>query len=75
MKFIAILPVRLQSSRLPGKALKLIEKIPAIVHAYKRTSLSKYLNEVYIATDSKVIQNIANKFNCNSILTKKHRNG
>jgi 3-deoxy-manno-octulosonate cytidylyltransferase (CMP-KDO synthetase) len=75
MRFIAILPVRLESTRLPNKALKVIENIPAIIHAYKRTSLSKYLSEVYIATDSKKIQEIANKFNCKTILTKKHRNG
>ena len=75
MKFIGILPVRLQSSRLPGKALKLIENIPAIVHAYKRTCLSKHLNDVYIATDSKIIQKIAKKFYCKTIITKKHRNG
>ena len=75
MKFIAILPVRLQSTRLPGKALKLIGKIPAIIHAYKRTCLSNYLDKVYIATDSKKIQKIAKKFNCNLLLTKKHQNG
>lgn len=75
MKFVAILPVRLESSRLPGKALKLIENIPAIVHAYKRTCLSKHLNDVFIATDSKKIQKIAETFNCRTILTKKHRNG
>tara|TARA_B100000029_G_scaffold321611_1_gene314052 strand:+ start:8662 stop:9396 length:735 start_codon:yes stop_codon:yes gene_type:complete len=75
MKFIGILPVRLQSSRLPSKALKLIENIPAIIHAYKRTCLSKRLNDVFIATDSKKIQKIAKKFDCKTILTKKHRNG
>ena len=75
MKFIAILPVRLESTRLPNKALKIIEKVPAIIHAYKRTSLSKYLDKVFIATDSKIIQNVAKKFNCNVLLTKRHRNG
>jgi 3-deoxy-manno-octulosonate cytidylyltransferase (CMP-KDO synthetase) len=53
MKFIAVIPVRLESSRLPNKALKLIKDIPAIIHTYKRTCLSKYLIKKYIATDSR----------------------
>jgi len=75
MKFIAILPARLESTRLPNKALKLIDNIPAIVHAYKRASHSKYLSKVFIATDSLKIQKIAIQYNCNIIMTKKHRNG
>ena len=37
--------------------------------------MSKHLNDVFIATDSKKIQKIAETFNCRTILTKKHRNG
>ena len=52
MKTVGIIPVRENSSRLPGKALELIENIPAIVHVFKRASLSKELDDIYVATDS-----------------------
>lgn len=75
MKTVGIIPVRENSSRLPGKALELIENIPAIVHVYKRASLSKELNELYVATDSlkicKIIEQNGGKF----ILTGQHKNG
>ena len=41
MKVVGIIPVRENSTRLPGKALKLIKGLPAIVHVYKRSEFSK----------------------------------
>ncbi|MEZ9543751.1 3-deoxy-manno-octulosonate cytidylyltransferase [Vibrio sp. 10N.286.48.C11] len=72
---VGLLPVRLESSRLPGKALKDIEGMPAIIHAYKRASLSKMLQDVYICTDSKDIIEVASQYGCKVIETGNHRNG
>jgi 3-deoxy-manno-octulosonate cytidylyltransferase (CMP-KDO synthetase) len=53
---VALLPARLQSSRLPRKPLADIHGIPMIVHVYKRCLLAKNLDEVYVATDSEEIR-------------------
>ncbi|MFA0030465.1 3-deoxy-manno-octulosonate cytidylyltransferase [Vibrio breoganii] len=74
-KIIGLLPVRLESSRLPGKALKDVEGLPAIIHAYKRANLAKRLDDVYICTDSDEIIEVAKEHGCNFIKTSHHRNG
>ena len=52
---VALIPARLDSSRLYAKSLLPIDGLPLVVHTYKRTKLSKYFREVYICTDSKKI--------------------
>ena len=51
-KVVAIIPSRLESSRLPRKALLEICGLPMIVHVYRRCLLAKELNQVYVATDN-----------------------
>ena len=60
-KTVAILPARLESSRLPRKALADICGIPMIVHVYKRCMLAKKLDDVYVATDSLEIRDCVEK--------------
>lgn len=75
-KAIGLIPTRLNSERLPQKALMEIEKIPLIIHTYKRAKLSKSLDDCYICCDDLKILNIAKKFNAKAILTSKnHKNG
>ena len=74
-KVIGLIPVRLESSRLPGKALKNIEGMPAIIHAYKRSCMANELDEVYICTDSNEIEKVALEYGCLVIKTGGHRNG
>ena len=75
-KVIAILPARLESSRLPRKALKDICGLPMIVHVFKRCLLSKKLDEVYVATDSLEIKEVVEKYGGKVILTSsKHETG
>jgi len=66
---IAIIPARLESSRLPGKALLDICGLPMIVHVFKRCLLSKRLDEVYVATDSNEIEDMVNAYNGKVIRT------
>jgi 3-deoxy-manno-octulosonate cytidylyltransferase (CMP-KDO synthetase) len=54
-RILGMIPARLQSTRLPGKALVEIEGLPMIVHTFKRAQLASSLDEVVVATDSNEI--------------------
>ena len=76
MKAIGLIPTRLNSTRLPQKALLPINNIPLIIHTYKRAKLSKKLDEVYICCDDIKIKKVAEKYGAKTILTSKnHTNG
>ena len=71
LKSIGLIPVRLESKRLPGKALLDLDGLPIIVHTAKRAQLSKMLDEVYVCTDSIEIIKICKKKKIKTIKTKK----
>lgn len=76
MKVIGIIPSRLQSSRLPRKALTLIEDMPMVVHVFKRARLAKVLDAVYVATDSTEIFDTVKQYGGEVIMTSKdHKTG
>ncbi len=76
MKILGLIPTRIGSTRLPSKPLLEINKIPLIIHTYKRAKMSKLLDDVIICCDDKKIIDITKKFNSKSILTsKKNKNG
>jgi len=75
-KNVIIIPSRLESSRLPNKALIKIAGLPMIVHVFKRCELSKKVSKVYVATDSKKIADIVHQYGGKIIMTsKKHKTG
>ena len=75
-KVIGLIPTRLSSTRLPRKPLIKINKLPLIIHTYRRAKLSKKLDDLIICCDDKKILDIAKKYNAKAILTsKKHKNG
>jgi len=51
-KVVCMVPARLGSTRLPGKALKDIMGLPMIIHTCKRAQLAKTIDEVYLVTDT-----------------------
>ena len=53
MNIVAIVQARLGSSRLPGKVMKKICGKTVLGHDYERLKLSKYLNDIVIATTDK----------------------
>lgn len=53
MNIVAIVQARLGSSRLPGKVMKKICGKTVLEHVYERLKLSKYLNDIVIATTDK----------------------
>ena len=76
MKVIGLIPTRLNSTRLPLKALLPINDIPLVIHTYKRAKLSKKLDDVYICCDDKKIKSVAEKYGAKVIMTSKnHNNG
>ena len=76
MKIVGIIPARYQSSRFPGKPLAEICGKPMIYWVYSQTKKVKELNEVYVATDDKKIEEACKENNINVIMTSsKHKTG
>ena len=76
MKKIILIPTRIESTRLPGKALLLIDNIPLIIHTYKRAILSSLKDDVYVCTHSKEIIDVCKKYKANFVKTgSSHING
>jgi 3-deoxy-manno-octulosonate cytidylyltransferase (CMP-KDO synthetase) len=76
MKVVGMIPVRLESSRLPEKALCDILGLPMVIHTLKRTQMAKTLNEVYVVTDSVVIKALVESHQGKVIMTSKaHQTG
>jgi len=71
-KIIGLIPTRLNSSRLPNKALLEIQNIPLIIHTYKRARLSRKIDDIYICCDDEKIYNVAKKYKAKCIITSKH---
>ncbi len=72
VRVVGMLPARLRSSRLPEKALVDIEGLPMFVHTCKRAQLAESLDDVYLATDSEKIKEIAESYNIKVIMTGPH---
>ena len=70
MKKIAIIPARLGSSRFPNKPLAPIHGRPMIEHVFKRTALSKHLDDVYVATCDLEIADAVKKAGGKAIITR-----
>ena len=75
IKKVGLVPSRLNSSRLPEKALELIEDMPMFAHVYFRAKES-LLEEVYLLTDSQKIKKAAESYGIEALITNtNHRNG
>ena len=73
---VAIIPARLESSRLPGKVLVDIHGIPMILHVYKRCLLASKIDDVYVATDNQQIADVVISFGGKVLMTHSdHKNG
>jgi 3-deoxy-manno-octulosonate cytidylyltransferase (CMP-KDO synthetase) len=65
----ALIPVRLQSSRLPRKALVDICGLPMVVHVYRRTCLATSLDDVFVVTDSDEIRDVVEAYGGRVLIT------
>jgi 3-deoxy-manno-octulosonate cytidylyltransferase (CMP-KDO synthetase) len=76
MKVIAVIPARLESTRLPRKMLREIGGKPLAVWVYQAVRASSLLDDVIIATDSEEILAACRKHSCHARMTStKHRSG
>ena len=71
MKISIIIPARLKSSRFPEKPLKLILGVPMVIRVARICERLINKKNIYIATDSKKISLLANKYGFNSVSTSK----
>lgn len=74
MKFVAIIPARYGSTRLPGKPLININGIPMVQRVYERAK--QIIDDVYVATDDERIFEVVEGFGGKAIMTaKNHESG
>jgi 3-deoxy-manno-octulosonate cytidylyltransferase (CMP-KDO synthetase) len=76
MPSIVIIPSRYASTRFPGKPLCLLSGKPMIRHVYERSKKAALVQEVFVATDSKLIYNSVEGFGGKAIMTSEsHQSG
>ena len=69
MKVIGVIPARMGSSRFPGKPLAKICGRPMTEHVYRRSALSKTLDDLYVATCDTEIFDSVEKFGGKAVMT------
>lgn len=75
MRVIGIIPVRLDSARLPEKALLPINGKPMVMHVYEGALSCDKLERVLIATDSEKIFNTCTSYGAEVIMTGRCSSG
>jgi 3-deoxy-manno-octulosonate cytidylyltransferase (CMP-KDO synthetase) len=72
---IGIIPARMSSTRLPGKALKRIHGVPMLGHVYYRSKMSALLDEVYLAVSGRELEEYADSIGATWIPDQKIHRG
>lgn len=76
MRSIALIPARLESTRLSRKLLRELNGIPLIVRTAQNIIGFKIFDEVHVITDSTDIKNILDKYSISNFLSEKdHQTG
>ena len=76
MRSIALIPARLESTRLSRKLLRELNGIPLIVRTAQNIIDFKIFDEVHVITDSTDIKNILDKYSISTFLSEKdHQTG
>ena len=74
VKIVGFIPARMGSSRFPGKPLAKINGVPMIGHVYFRSKMSRTLDDLYVATCDKEIQDYVSSIGGKTIMTSdKHK--
>ena len=74
-RILAIIPARGNSKRIKNKNTKVIAGKPLIAWTIKSALRSKFINEVYVSSDSKKILKISKKFHAKTIVRPKILSG
>ncbi len=69
MKIVVGIPVRMASTRFPGKPLCNILEKTMLEHVYKRCSLSNYATDLFVAACDDEIKNVVEGFGGRAIMT------
>lgn len=69
MKIIGVIPARYASSRFPGKPLADLCGKPMIWWVYQRAKLCNQLNQIYVATDDKRIEEVCQQYHMDVLMT------
>lgn len=69
MQTIAVIPVRMGSTRFPGKPLAMIHDLPMVAHVYHNAIKSDLIDKVYIATCDVIINDYAKSIGAPCIMT------
>jgi CMP-N,N'-diacetyllegionaminic acid synthase len=64
--FLAFIPARSGSTRIPNKNIKLIDKKPLIYHTINSSLMSKYISDTVLFSDSSRILKLGKKFGANT---------
>lgn len=76
MRSIALIPARLESTRLSRKLLRELNGIPLVVRTAQNITDFKIFDEVHVITDSIDIKNILDKYSISNFLSEKdHQTG
>ncbi len=75
MRILGVIPTRLESARLPGKALREIEGKKMLQWVYENASRSAALSDVLVATESQGIYDWCQSAGVPVMMTEKHPSG
>lgn len=75
MQVSAVIPARLESTRLPRKVLAAINGRPLLQHVWEAAAACAGLDELFVATDSPEIQRVARDFGASVIMTPRCGSG
>lgn len=71
MNTVGIIPARMASTRFPGKPLAKIHGLPMIGHVYFRSKMCPLLDEVYVATCDREIEDYVQSIGGEALYTKR----
>jgi 3-deoxy-manno-octulosonate cytidylyltransferase (CMP-KDO synthetase) len=74
-KILGVIPAHLDSKRLPGKVLLNIGNKPMVQWVYERTRVSPLLNELFVATDSELVEQHCRDHGIPVMRTREHPSG
>ena len=75
MKIIAVIPARYDSTRFPGKMMKILGEKTLIATTYQNVTKTELFDDVFVATDSEIIFDEIIKNGGKAVMTGKHKTG
>ena len=74
-RIIAVIPARYEASRFPGKLMQILGDKTVIATTYQNVLETNLFDDVFVATDSKIIFDEIEKIGGNAVMTGNHETG